>query len=524
MKKKSAYALIKASIGADGKLPYNFTLEEKPAPNQVGFVPGAKDGIGVSHSSGGNKKKTVREIACLLKKYFKTGEGQFIDKIEEVLSDCRALSIIDATLERISKDRRNINPNSVVESSLNLVKTSGNIEVIKIGIGLLGLFNLGDCDEAVETVATLALYDDFTLYAVAATSEWTNGNDVIFRIAKNVTGWGKIHAVERLKPENNEIREWILRDGCSNDIMDNYLGLICAVKGDLLSALRQDTLDDKLFDSVSVIIGALIDEGFVNGISEYEHAREALTLYMSHAKRHSKGLHHLWRILNLRDWAKSAEVAVISDYKDEILAQCLEITHKPGWKAMIIEALQQRDGKNFFYAINTATRLDIDESLDTNESLETVVSRELLGAFKDDPLKYYPRITRLFKYPDMAAEIITILETVLPLDEMADGMGDYIFADKLGKEHHCLDFIMPELAAYPLQGIKLIKTALNSRVVRGRNMACRALAGWLKSLGKPLADISPELHCEITRIHAIEVNKHTKDTMKKLLGDGKFNA
>ena len=99
-------------------------------------------------------------------------------------------------------------------------------------------------------------------------------------------------------------------------------------------------------------------------------------------------------------------------------------------------------------------------------------------------------------------------------------MGDYLFSDKLNQEHQCLDFVFPELAKYPMQGIKLIQTGLNSRVIRGRNMACRALSGWVKVQGKPLAEISAELYSEIVRIHDVEVNEQTKETMKKLIYGG----
>lgn len=502
MNKPSAYELIKVNIGADCKLPNTFSLEEKTASNKIGFMPGAMDGIGVFHAGCGNEKKLVKEVVSLLKKYFKTGKGKYIAKIETVLADNRAISMIDLILQNIRDDHKSIRPNSVFESSLSLVKTSCNIELVKIGIGLLGLFDLANSEEVTEVIVTLALYDDFTLYAVVAASNWTNGNNVIFRIAQRINGWGKIHAVERLEPENGEIREWILRDGCSNSVMDAYLGLTCAVKGDLISALRQDTLDDKLFDSVAVIIDALLDEGPVSGMSEYEHAHEALTRFMSHAKQHVRNVEHLWRILNLRDWAECAE----ADYKDEILKQCHGIIDVPDWKEKIAFAVKNRDDNfNFFCACNAASRLNID------------VFAELFSAVKDEPLKYYSYMPQLFKNPSLAAEIINLCETVLPLDEMAEGMGDYLFADKLNQEHQCLDFVLPELAAYPLQGVKLIKTGLNSRVVRGRNMACRALSGWVRTQGKPLANISPELHSEIMRIYKIEVNEQTKETMKKLI-------
>ena len=107
---------------------------------------------------------------------------------------------------------------------------------------------------------------------------------------------------------------------------------------------------------------------------------------------------------------------------------------------------------------------------------------------------------------------------VLPLEDMAEGMGDYFFADKLKQEYQCLEFVLQELAKYPLRGVRLVKTGLNSRVIRDRNMAICVLSGWSESEGRPLADLSPELYAEGARIYQVEVNEKTKEAMKKLLG------
>jgi hypothetical protein len=502
MNTASAYERIKAGASADGKLPHMFSLEEKHAPNQIGFMPGAMDGAGIFHAGRGNEEKPVKEIVHLLKKYFKTGGERYIAGVEAVLSGGRTISMIDPILQSLREDHKGIDPNKMVNLCFNTIKTSGNIELIKAGIGLLGLFDLGNSGEAAEVITTLALYDDFTLYAVVAASNWTNGNRIIFQIAKNVAGWGKIHAVERLEPENEEIREWILRSGCANSVADAYLGLVCATKGGLISALRQETVDPGMFDSIAVIVDALLDEGPVHGISEYEHAREALTRFLGHARQHATGIEHLWGILNLQDWAENSGV----DYKDDIFSGCAEIINRADWQDKIMSAVKRHsDSFEFFCACNAASRLNID------------ISAELFNIVIAEPLKYYSHMPQLMKNPDMAASIISLCETVLPLDEMADGMGDYLFADKLNQEHHCLEFVLPELGAYPLQGMKLIKTGLNSRVVRGRNMACRALLGWIKAKGKPLSEISPELHSEIARIYQIEMKEQTKESMKKLL-------
>ena len=198
--------------------------------------------------------------------------------------------------------------------------------------------------------------------------------------------------------------------------------------------------------------------------------------------------------------------AVEENYKDEVLSLCDDIIDQPCWEDEIFKVFATCDDQKMFYAASAAYRLDIN------------IDNELLSLIKSDPIKYSSYVQRLFKNPEMVTELIEIYETALPLGAMSEGMGDYIFSDTYRQEHNCLDFILPELAAYPLQGVSFIKTGLNSRVVRNRNMACRALAGWSKKLaGKPLDCISSELYTEVKRICEIEINEETKKTMQKLL-------
>ncbi len=359
MKKASSYERIKDNIGADGKLPHAFTLEKITAPNQIGFMPGAMDGVGVFHAGVGNQRKLVRKIVRLLKKYFRTADERHIAKIEATFDEIRTISIVDKILNQFRNAYRDIRPNKMVDLCIQLITTSDNLELVKLGIALLGIFDLSHSNSAVEAITTLALYEDFTLYSVVTASNWSKGNEIIFQMAKGVMGWGKIHAVEHLKPETEAIRTWLLCSGCENGVMNAYLGLVCAVNGNLISALRKDSMDNELFDGVAIIIDALINEEPCMGISEYEHAQEALKQFLCHAKRQARSIEHLWHILNLRDWAKNAEIG----YEDELRVLCDEIISGTNWEEKITAAIKRRQDKiEFFYACSAASRLGIDIS------------------------------------------------------------------------------------------------------------------------------------------------------------------
>jgi len=50
MSAQSIYSVIYEGINSEGKLPKDFTLPfKKTFPNELKFMPGAKDGIGIFH-------------------------------------------------------------------------------------------------------------------------------------------------------------------------------------------------------------------------------------------------------------------------------------------------------------------------------------------------------------------------------------------------------------------------------------------------------------------------------------------
>jgi hypothetical protein len=249
----------------------------------------------------GKSEKAAAKVLRLLKADWSRGSDSR-DEIAALLHEQNTAVLMDAVLSSLQDDHKGVDLPRMAGYACALALESDKAELVKLGIALLGVIKLGSESGLPEAIATLGLCDEFTLYAIVAAAHWPDGNDIIFSIAQKVDGWGKIHVVERLEPATEEIRQWLLRRGCANHIMDAYLSLECAEKGDLIGALRKKSLDDELYDGIAVIIDALLDEGPVDGISAYEHAEEALARYLRFAGLHCKTLKHLWHITNLQTW------------------------------------------------------------------------------------------------------------------------------------------------------------------------------------------------------------------------------
>ncbi len=330
---KAIYEIIKEALTSEGRLPDGFELlNGELAPNEIHWVAGAMDGVGIFHMGKQDVEKAAARIAKLLVK-------NDTAKIPAIVKKHGVLHLIDQVLSEVRANAESVDAQSLIRYAMGLAFDGSDVELVKLGIAIIGLFDWSDNPEVQERLVTLGLYDEFTLYVLVAAQQWDNENEIIFRLAKSVDGWGKIHAVERLKPETAEIRDWILRHGCENAVMDAYLGLECANKGGLIEALRQDEIDDELFGTICVLMDALFDEGPVPGISEYEHAAEAVRLYLRHALNHAAALKHLWHILNVP--ADSEEGFRIPEEakktRSEILAResCTPSSLKPSASPMI---------------------------------------------------------------------------------------------------------------------------------------------------------------------------------------------
>ena len=495
MRIQSVYKTIWENINSEGRLPSKFELlNEEAAPNEIRFVAGARDGIGIFHAAPHVPEKAVNEIYELLI----SGET---DGITPLIKEYRVLQIIDPLLNLIHENASDAVLPGIEEYAEALAFRSNDEEMVKLGISLLGIFDWSDKPSMQKMLITLGLYEELTLYVVVAAYEWENGNEVIFEIAQKVAGWGKIHAVERLEPVNDEIREWILREGCQNSVLDSYLGLTCAVKGDLIGALRRDSLDAGLYESISIIINALMDDP-EDGIHEYAYTEEALLRYLQFSGQYAATAKHLWHILRVE--TQLEELALSN--KASLLKACSEIKNRPVWRELIQTTLADPWDENFFYAANTAGRLSMD------------VQSLIYNAIKQDPIEKALYLSMAYENPEYAKELTVLYENVLPLGEIASGMGDSLFAQTLIHEHICLDYVLRELRKYPQTGEQLLIATLRSPIIRERRAACVVLDEWTKTLAQPLQEVAPGLSSILEEIAPTEVDSDTEKVMKKLLG------
>ena len=495
----SIYSIILAALDERGRLPLGFSLPDDTPDNKIRFAPGAMDGISIFHSAGQDADEQAGNLALLLEKACKRFDNKIREEISEFLHNNHALSLVDPLIDRIREGKTAIAPKSLYNVGYGLMTEAGDAESVKLGIAMTGMLNIQENEACRKAILTLGKCDEFTLYSLVALSGWDDGNYLVWRLAKETAGWGKIHAVERLEPETEEIREWIIRSGCENGVLNSYLGLTCAVKGDLVTYLQREELPEDLLRGAGVILSSMLDEGPTAGISAYGDAERAIAEYLRHADK-GGSLELLHVVLALQDWLEDSEL----DKKEELLDACNAIASKPFWPELVLAAIAPGNPAALWQACFVAEQIGLE------------IIEPLYQLIESAPLEYASYARNICRSPEYAEKLFRLYEKSLPLDKIATGMGDLMGLGPEFKAHGCLDSVLQEMKDYPGQGVELIKAGLGAPVTRCRNMALNVLEAWTAQ-GKALDDFDPGLRPLLGRVRTEEVNDGTRDKLTELL-------
>lgn len=515
---KSIFSRVHKVLEEKGSVPEDFCLEEKGKDdNEIRFAPGALEGILGHHSSG--KGEDAGKLALFLKKHFNENPGEVVRLYEEEWKQQRTATIRDEILKEIIDHRESYDAGKIMELAYTMMVEGTKIETVKMGLTLMALFDVSENEQIKRVLLTLGCCEDFTEYVLVNISDWPGEeqNQVYFEFAKKLRGWGKIEAVERLEADTDEIKEWILCEGCKNSILYDYLGLICAEKCDFLERLRVGGLKEEEWKGASDIMEGLLGEGPCLGISALEGAEETIYWYLCESSKKKMEVESLRQVLDIRDYLEDGgknkresyggeEENAEGEWKEKALCKLTEILNNVDEKAVILQGLKDKK----YNAVYTARALKID------------ISGELFDLMQTDFETYY-RYGDYFLEPietgedryRMALRYIRLCENHLDYAHLPTGMGN-CRAFELDM-HWNVDMVVQYLDRYPGEGQELIRVSLHAPVIRWRNMAARALEAWKEHYGKKVEEFAPELYQDVLEVAKQECDERLKERFRALL-------
>ena len=507
----SIFELIKTSIQNNGELPEDFKLPPKD-PNGVPWADGAMDGVFMYHTVGKEE-----DIEALKKIVFQISEGKFeeaqtnLDKL-----DFSMISRANSLLDWIIQEQKQINLNNLYEFATLQLTTTKNIEVVKFCLSVLTILNVETDKDTIEKVKVLALSDEFTLYCLIIFVKLEDSNEEIFEIAKKVKGWGRIHSIGYLEVTNDEIKEWILEEGCHNYVLPAYTAYTCAKKINLIEILNEDKISNKKFNDISYLMNALLDESAITGMSALEDRELLIERYLEKAKTLSSTEDDYLAVMALKEYIKNNK-----EINDELIKICDEILNSEKTRNNVKELLKEG------YGYNIAKYLGID------------IDKYILEYLQDNPLKNPYIVFNISERKNME-KLVSLIEKKLTLEKLEGAPTDKFYPkNEENKEYIFLDTIIRKLgnfgrternfivSLYPVApttsieepenyigiGENLIICALDSPYVDIRYGAVNTLESW-KEKGYILSN---EIIENIKKLEKLEVDEELKIKLNELL-------
>lgn len=497
MAENSIYKKIEKCVLEQGRIPKDFVLEEREyKEGELRYAPGALEGICGHHlGRGGNPE----EFCEILKDYLLMDPQKALDTFEREQSrDFQIATIRRELVESIYENRQEYPAGKLQVLAATFISYGTKVTSVKVGLSLLYLFDLSENEEVKKILKILAHSEEFTDYVIWNSATWTEEErqSFYFELAQKLEGWGKINVVEMMKADTEEKKQWLLCHGCSNSVLYAYLGYECAMKCDLLERLQKGNFSDEEFKGASDIMEGLLDEGPCQGMSALEAPVELTLLYLEECKRHNWDAEQVALITDIAAYFKESKIenALAVGPKVEEVLKPLDLN------TFIVENIE----RNTHYCMRIAKMYNID------------MSRHLIRLMKMDFEKYYGFCSYFFNTNSCVDEFLELCDRKIAYDEYPNEMGNLLGLGVV-QGGIKLDMIVQYLDKHFSKGKKMILVCIQSPITRWRNMAAKALLGWVKESGRTLKDIDTELYAEVERVHAIEAGEQTKGMWEKLL-------
>ncbi|MGJ6962247.1 hypothetical protein ACSDR0_10090 [Streptosporangium sp. G11] len=454
------------------------------------------DGIQSHHFGIEPDDDAVIEIADLLGRLV-TGDPAHDDLLllHDRLGTVSALGIADGLVDRIRRQR--LPRDRIGAVGRHLAEHGTRRDAVKIGLVLLGA--CGD-ERDRELLLLLGTLEELTLYAVVALRRTQPDRQrATYELARRVRGWGRIHAVERLKGcDDPQIKDWLLRDGFRNGIMNEYLAHLAATTGDLYSALLEPDVDDALLDGAAGILAALALGGPAEDMGDYADAVPAMHRLADLLTDRRATLGRLDAVLRILAFLRKP--GDDSPWPPDVVARLRhryeDLVVRPRWNDLVLERLADPHHADFSHAMWAADRLRLQ------------VVPQIVARLETDPLDDFAWYHAIgLATAEEAEQLSDLAERLLPLADLADGPGDRRGIGQEYKPDRALESVVGGLKAFPGIGLALIDVALRNRVTRTRRAALAALTTW------PASAVPDEARNWVRRAASVEPHEETRTEM-----------
>lgn len=458
----SIYQFIQLHRDADsGKLePEGATLPDEPATrrfSRLRWVPGALEGLGTRHMQWDGSAK-ASEVELLLEE-ISTGHEAAEPVLYDLLRADDVVTFYNDALDFAASRIRDAEP-ELHDLARRLVRTSRDRGPVKFGIAMLG--SMGD-EKDLELVRTLALHDEFGLYAAEAIAELApQRQEALYDMAKRLNGWGRIEAVTLMtSTPDPDLRRWLLTEGFRNDVSPQYLAYHCAIIADLAGALEENAKhkDVAFLSGVADLIQSLVKPGPSRDAQTYAEAPEVAVSFLQQVQADRSSIGFLLAAQALKDYAAQT-LEWNAEEKQKVQTLSASILSDKGWRKRVVAAVSDDRG-DLEQAEMAARKLEIptfDLHLKRLSRNGAVADRWRIAFTAADPRQIQP--------------LLHTAERAFAQRFAKNAVG------REGTSDAALEAVLQGIAKYPGSGIPIVDSSLLDVSPRVRRAAVDTLVRW----------------------------------------------
>jgi hypothetical protein len=448
--------------------------------SRLRWVSGALEGLGTRHMKWDGSEKASNTVRLL--EAVATGNIPAEATLYEMLRTDDVVTFYNDALDLAAERIRD--PEALHEMARRFATQSADRGPVKFGIAMLGSF--GD-ERDLTIVQTLALHDEFGLYAAEAIAELApDRQHALYDMARRLDGWGRIEAISRMVATHDPVlRWWLLTEGFRNTVTPQYLAYQCVTIADLAGALED--LEPNAKSDLPLLIGAadlldaLIKPGPAAGLDKYEDAPRAATAFLRNIQKRRDSVSFYIAAVALRDYmaalpARSADdttdVAVWQpEQQREVTALATRIAGDSSWRRRVVAAINAED-----------TDLDQAEAAATKLGIKTFnLHMRRLTQRSVNPRRW--ELAFAGAEPDDVKRLIEIAQSTFA-SRFANPHTRHATNTALSQNAHelqaggALEAVLHGIARYPGSGMSLIESSLADADERVRRAAVETLVRW----------------------------------------------
>lgn len=192
-------------------------------------------------------------------------------------------------------------------------------ELIKAAITICSIVEIFDLEEMLKVYS---IHNDYLCYVLDAYEIMGLSNSTFFEIAKKSRGYGRFFAVMHLKPVTYEIIDWMITEGCDNDVAATELVYVDILSVDMLDYLKKTDFSMEKVEKIARAFSIMLSD---YGLNEIKDEDKVCTILLNEIEKYPGGIYSLYATISI---LYSLEADLIEYYKDKQINKQMTLYNK----------------------------------------------------------------------------------------------------------------------------------------------------------------------------------------------------